>query len=212
MATREIDTKKSILSADYKDFTEFNWWTFLNLRNRRNLWMMEFQWRPEAMQKNVIRLLLGLLAVAITCATPGSERTFAGAQKSSGASELAGTSWQLVKLQDYDNTTHVPDDRSKYTITFGRDGRVTARVDCNRGGSTWKSARAGELQFGSWSMTRAKCPPGSLHDQIVTDGAAVRSYAIKDGHLFLSGMASGGSYELEPVTVQKRQPSKRGRL
>jgi para-nitrobenzyl esterase len=98
----------------------------------------------------------------------------------------------------------VPSDGSKYTITFGNDGRVKARVDCNRGSSTWKSSGASELQFGSWSMTRAKCPPGSLYDRIVREGAAVRSYSIKDGHLFLSGMSAGGFYELEPLTTQRR--------
>jgi hypothetical protein len=57
----------------------------------------------------------------------------------------------------------------------------------------------GELKFGSWSRTNAKCGPGSLHDQIVTEGAAVRNFSIKDGHLFLSGMEAGGYYELEPL-------------
>jgi para-nitrobenzyl esterase len=57
-------------------------------------------------------------------------------------------------------------------------------------------------------MIRAQCPPGSLHDRIVTGGAALRSYLIKDGHVFLSGMAAGGSYELEPLTIQKRRSSK----
>lgn len=117
----------------------------------------------------------------------------------SGTSELSGTSWQLVKLNAPDESTHVPDDKSKYTITFGRNGRVTARVDCNRASSSWKSSRPGELQFGSWSRTSARCGAGSLHDKIVMEGANVRSYVIKDGHLFLSGMAAGGSYELEPI-------------
>jgi heat shock protein HslJ len=120
----------------------------------------------------------------------------------SGANELAGTSWKLVKLQTGDETTHVPDEGSKYTITFGANGRVTTRVDCNRASSTWKIPRAGELQFGSWSRGSAKCGPGSLHDKIVTEGANPRSYSIKDGHLFLSGMAAGGFYELEPLTNQ----------
>jgi para-nitrobenzyl esterase len=162
------------------------------------------------MKMNTIRLMLALLAIASTFAITSSEHALARGQKSSGASELTGTSWQLVNLQGADGTTQVPGDRSKYTITFGRDGRVSVRVDCNRGGSTWKSPSAGQLQFGSWSMTRAKCPPGSLHDQIVTEGASVRSYVIKDGHLFLSGMASGGSYELEPLANPKRRSSKRG--
>ncbi len=160
------------------------------------------------MKMNTLRLMLALVAVAITSAITCSERTFASGQKSNGTSELDGTSWQLVKLQGADDMTLVPDDGSKYTIKFGRDGRVAVRVDCNRGGSTWRSTRAGELKFGSWSMTRAKCSPGSLHDRIVTEGAAVRSYVIKDGHLFLSGMAAGGSYELEPLTNQKPRSSK----
>jgi para-nitrobenzyl esterase len=103
-------------------------------------------------------------------------------------------------LQGGNEVTSVPDDSSKYTITFGSNGRVTARVDCNRGGSSWKSPGGNKLQFGSWSMTRAKCPPGSLHDRIVTEGAAVNSYYFKDGHLFLTGMAAGGYYELEPIS------------
>jgi heat shock protein HslJ len=144
--------------------------------------------------------------VATASATPSSEPPSVGAQKSSGPNELAGTSWKLVKLQTGDETTLVPDDPSKYTITFGSNGRVNARVDCNRGSSTWKAGPGNELKFGSWDRTSAKCPVGSLHDKIVHEGANPRSYSIKDGHLFLSGMAAGGFYELEPLTSQKRQP------
>jgi para-nitrobenzyl esterase len=157
------------------------------------------------MRTNTIRVMLALAAVAIASATTSSELTFAGGQNRSGANELAGTSWKLVRLQTGDETTLVPDDGLKYTITFGSNGRVSARVDCNRGSSTWRSSRANELQFGSWSRTSAKCPPGSLHDKIVTEGANVRSYSIKNGHLFLSGMSAGGYYELEPLTTQKRR-------
>ena len=156
------------------------------------------------MRTNIIRVILTLAAVAIVSATTNSELTLAGRQNPSGANGLAGTSWKLVKLQTGDDTTLVPDDGSKYTITFRSDGRVVARVDCNRGSSTWRSSRPGELQFGSWSRTSAKCGPGSLHDKIVTEGANVRSYSIKDGHLFLSGMSAGGYYELEPLTTPKR--------
>ncbi|MFZ0063611.1 MAG: META domain-containing protein [Pyrinomonadaceae bacterium] len=146
------------------------------------------------MRTNTIRVLLTLTAIAIASAT-------AGAQNQSG---LAGTSWKLVKLLGGDEVTTVPDDGAKYTITFNSNGRVSARVDCNRGGSSWKSTRPNELQFGSWSMTRAKCPAGSLYDRIVREGAAVRTYYIKNGHLFLSGMAAGGYYELEPLTSRPR--------
>jgi para-nitrobenzyl esterase len=137
------------------------------------------------------RVLLVFLSIAITSAS--------GGQKSSGANPLSGTTWQLVKFQGPDERIFTPDDKSKYTITFGGNGRITARVDCNRASSTWKVNAKGELQFGSWSRTSAKCGPGSLHDQIVNEGANVRTFEIKNGHLFLSGMAEGGYYELEPA-------------
>ena len=87
--------------------------------------------------------------------------------------------------------------RSLFAVMVG-----SARVDCNRSSSTWRVAK-GELQFGSWSRTNAKCGPGSLHDQIVTEGAMVRNFVFKDGHLFLSGMEGGGYYELEPVAKKQ---------
>jgi len=43
------------------------------------------------------------------------------------------------------------------------------------------------------------CPPGSLHDHIVKQLPFVRSFVIKDGRLFLSLMADGGTYEFEPA-------------
>ncbi len=151
------------------------------------------------MKTNVIGVMLAIAVITIVLPS------ISPMARSQNSNELAGTAWKLVKLQAGDETTSVSDDGSKYTITFGRNGRVTARVDCNRGGSTWKSNRPNELQFGSWSMTRAKCPAGSLHDRIVREGAAVRSYSIKNGHLFLSGMAAGGYYELEPLTTASRR-------
>ena len=153
------------------------------------------------MRTNAMRMMLALASVAIIST---STHTFAGAQKSSGGNPISGTSWQLVKFQGPDERTFTPDDKSKYTIKFGTDGRVVARVDCNRASSTWRVNAKGELQFGSWSRTSAKCGPGSLHNQIVNEGAAVRNFVIKDGHLFLSGMEGGGYYELEPLPGGKR--------
>ena len=112
---------------------------------------------------------------------------------------LEGTSWQLVKFQGGNDSTLTPDDGTKYTIEFGAGGRVTERIDCNRGSATWKSSGANQVQFGPLALTRAKCPAGSLHDQIVQQWSSIRSYVIRDGHLFLSLMADGGIYEFEPA-------------
>ena len=147
------------------------------------------------MRTRVIRIML--VSFTIIC---GSLSSTATNRQTTGGNSLSGTSWQLVKFQGPDERVFAPDDRSKYTITFGSNGKVVARVDCNRASSTWKVTTKGELKFGSWSRTSAKCGPGSLHDQIVTEGADVRNFAIKDGHLFLSGMADGGYYELEPIS------------
>ena len=50
-------------------------------------------------------------------------------------------------------------------------------------------------EFGPLALTRAQCPPGSLHDQIVKQWTYIRSYVMKEGHLFLALIADGGIYE-----------------
>jgi para-nitrobenzyl esterase len=129
---------------------------------------------------------------------PGRDWRFVAGGQAFNASPvpgLAGTSWQLVKFQRSDDTTRTPDDRAKYTIEFGAGGRLTARVDCNRGRGTWKSSGP-QIEFGPLALTHAKCPAGSLHDQIVKQWGNIRSYVIRDDHLFLALMADGGIYEL----------------
>jgi para-nitrobenzyl esterase len=121
----------------------------------------------------------------------------------SATSGLGGTSWQLVKFQGSDEKTLTPDDKAKYTITFETDGRVSARIDCNRGRGTWSSSGPNQLKFGPLALTRAMCPPGSLHDRIAKDWEFVRSYTIRNGHLFLALMADGGIYEFEPIAGSK---------
>jgi heat shock protein HslJ len=121
---------------------------------------------------------------------------------------LAGTSWRLVKFEGGDGLTLTPDDKGKYTVAFGTDGRVSARIDCNRGSGTWTSSAPSQLEFGPLALTRAMCPPGSLHDRIVKHWPYFRSYVLKDGHLFLSLMADGGIYELEPAAQEDRTATK----
>src|SRR5215467_2278609 len=141
--------------------------------------------------------LLGPLLMAFACST----RMQTSPQDAAAA--LGGTAWQLVKFQSSDGQMLTPDDKAKYTITFGNDGRVSARIDCNRGSGTWKSSGPNQLQFGLMATTRAMCPPGSLYDRITKDWEFVRSYTIKDGHLFLALMADGGIYEFEPIGAAK---------
>ena len=125
--------------------------------------------------------------------------SFAQTPPNPGDMPLAGTSWQLVRFQGGDGAIVSPDDGAKYTLTFGADGAVAARIDCNRGRGTWKSSSPSQLALGPLALTRAMCPPQSMHDRIVKHWPYVRSYVIKGGHLFLSLMADGGIYEFQPA-------------
>ncbi|HEY2337875.1 MAG TPA: META domain-containing protein [Burkholderiales bacterium] len=133
-------------------------------------------------------LLAALLLLVVGCA-----------QVAPGSSDLAGTSWRLVKFQGGDGKTEFPVDRSQYTFAFNTDGSFTARIDCNRGRGSWKSSGPGQLELGPMAMTRALCAPGSMHDNVVRQMPNIRSYVIRDRHLFISLMADGGTYELEPL-------------
>jgi heat shock protein HslJ len=122
---------------------------------------------------------------------------------SQNAPDLVGTSWQLVQFQGGDGKTLVPADRSRYTVAFDKQS-VNLQVDCNRGHGTWKSVRPNQLEFGPLALTRAMCPAAELNARIPQDWGAVRSYVRKDGHLFLSLMADGGTYEFEPAAERDR--------
>ena len=157
------------------------------------------------MKSNTIRNTMLLMLILSIVAGPVTT----GLGQPDSSDNLSGTSWQLVKFQSSDGTMLVPaGDRSKYTIAFGANGRATVRVDCNRGSGGWKYKGPNQIQFGSMSVTRAKCGPGSLHDRIVREGGVIRNYVIKDGHLFLSLLEDAGTYELEPLArsrpVRKR--------
>lgn len=115
---------------------------------------------------------------------------------------LVDTSWRLVQFEGGDGQVLTPDDPSKYTLRFNADGSVIVLLDCNRGRSTWRSAGPNQLELGPLALTRAMCPPGSLHDHFVKQWNYIRSYVTRDGHLFLALMADGGIYELEPVAAE----------
>ena len=113
--------------------------------------------------------------------------------------DLDGTIWQFVKFEGGDGKIITPDEKSKYTIAFGKDGSVNVRFDCNRGRGTWKSSGSNQLEFGPLALTKMMCPPGSLHDRFVKDWSYIRSYILKEGHLFLSLMKDTGIYEFEAM-------------
>jgi para-nitrobenzyl esterase len=117
-----------------------------------------------------------------------------------GSTGLSGTSWRLVRFESSDDSGFAPDDRDQYTVAFTGTNEVSVRVDCNRGHGTWKSTGGNGIEFGPLALTRAMCAPGSHSDDVANRWAHIRSYSLKNGHLFLSVQADGGVFEFEPAT------------
>lgn len=143
--------------------------------------MTEARWRRDF----IACAALMLVACASTSTAPSAN--------------LEGSSWRLVQIAMSDGVTRPAIERSRYTIGFGKEGVLNVRFDCNRGRGSWKSSGPGNLEFGPLALTPAMCPVGSLHDMLVRQWPSVRSYLVKDGRLFLSMMADGGTIEFEPA-------------
>jgi para-nitrobenzyl esterase len=146
-------------------------------------------------QHGIMALVASLLMGCATTSTPPTP----AAGPASAPAGLEGTSWRLVQIAMSDGVTRPAIERSRYTIGFGQQGVLNVRFDCNRGRGSWKSSAPGNLEFGPLALTRALCPVGSLHDELVRQWPHVRSYLFKDGRLFLSMMADGGTIEFEPA-------------
>ena len=143
----------------------------------------------------MLRVLIGALALA---ALPSLGWA--------AAPEFAGTAWQLVAIQSMDDAqgTTTVDDPGRFTLEFGRDGRVAFRLDCNRATASVTLTPAadgssGSIAFGPIAGTRALCPPPHLDERIVRDMAHVSGYLLKEGKLYLSLMADAGIYEWAPL-------------
>lgn len=129
----------------------------------------------------------------------GAGSSSAAPETPSGSSELAGTSWRLVKIMSMDDSVYEPDDRTLYTLEFGKGDGASLLADCNRGTGTWTSESPGQLVFGPIAATSAACLPGSLSERYLAQFQWVRSYVLEDGHLFLATMADGSIIEFEPA-------------
>ena len=140
-----------------------------------------------------------LLAVAVTLMAGCTERhSMETATTHPSADDLTANSWQLVKIMSMDDRVFAPTNTAVYTLTFSPDGTVVMQADCNRASGDWRSTRRGHLEFGPLATTRALCPPDSLSGQYLSQFPFVRSYVMRDGHLFLATLADGAIIEFAP--------------
>ena len=121
-----------------------------------------------------------------------------GADRGDAGAALLGH-WQLVEIRSMDDRVFRPAEDARFTLSLLEGGGLTLVADCNRGLGSWLSEGPSQLRFGPLATTRAYCGPDSLHDRFLADLAAVRSYVMRDGRLYLATLADGAILEFSPV-------------
>jgi heat shock protein HslJ len=69
------------------------------------------------------------------------------------------------------------------------DGSAEIKADCNQGRAGY-DLTAPYFSLDQIALTRAQCPPGSLHDSFVESLGAAGSAVLQDGNLIL--VTAGG--------------------
>lgn len=119
---------------------------------------------------------------------------------------LDGTTWRLAMFQSNDDATGTlrPANADSFTMAFGKDGQVAAKLDCNRGNGPWRAEPAagsssGSINIGPLATTRMMCPPDPVGDRLARDVDTLRSYRLQDGRLYLMLPADAGVYVWDRV-------------
>lgn len=113
-----------------------------------------------------------------------------------GGTSLEGSNWQLVKLTVLGGFVFAPEDHSQYVLNFRSGNRLTGTSDCNSITGSWQQEDAA-LHFDPFAWTRALCPPGSLHNNLVLYLKDVAAYSFRDEHLVLTTPIEGIEIEFE---------------
>jgi len=119
---------------------------------------------------------------------------------------LAGTSWRLASFQANDDGSQAlrPGSPDGFTLSFGQDGRLAVKLDCNRGNGPWQAVAAdatgGTLSLGPVATTRAMCPPDAVGSRLAQDLPALRTWRLQDNRLHTGLPADAGVYVWERIT------------
>jgi heat shock protein HslJ len=92
--------------------------------------------------------------------------------------------WQLVSIEPVAQPS-VTVDPTRYTVRFGSDGSVGARVDCNRCGGRYRIEGAALTVNPVLACTRAACALPSLGDQFTAVLTSVSGYIQRESELEL---------------------------
>lgn len=133
-------------------------------------------------------------AVSLLACTLGACATSPHPADSSIA--LQGSDWHLAGYTPAAGNPPVEVQRGQVVFTFGSDGRLSAKLDCNRGVGSYTVApegpSGGSLHMGPLGVTRMMCPDGSPLGAIVArDIEKISSYRMSGNTLVLSGQGTG---------------------
>ena len=119
---------------------------------------------------------------------------------------LIGVTWIWEGVQFSDDSSLMPDDATRYGVTFLPEGKLAIKADCNRGAGSWTFENpAIDLEVGA--LTRMACQEGSLADDFVTGVNEVSSGVFRNGRLFLALPVDGGIHAFAPRFAPQAGPS-----
>jgi heat shock protein HslJ len=143
--------------------------------------------------KTAVKVLmsLGLMLGAAACGstagnlslpTPPLDAIGGGATSQDRASLLGD--WQLVTLTESGRPSVVVAEPQRFTASFGADGLVALRADCNRCSGGY-SAQGGKLTVGPMACTRAYCSSAPLDTTFASLVMASTTWTAANGSLEL---------------------------
>lgn len=153
-----------------------------------------------------MRSTLCILSVTLALGACSSTPASSPAATESSVPSLEGTSWRLASFMSNDDGSKAlrPGTPDGFTLSFGKDGRLAVKLDCNRGNGPWQAvatnATGGTLSLGPVATTRAMCPPDAVGTRLAQDLPALRTWRLQDNRLYTSLPADAGVYVWERIT------------
>jgi heat shock protein HslJ len=134
---------------------------------------------------------VGLALAAAACGGPAGRLTspssppveVAGSVQAQRRSGLVGH-WQLVSVTEAGQAPVSVAEPERFTATFGADGRVALRADCNRCSASY-TAQGDRLSVGPMACTRAQCSGAPLDTTFAALVQGATAWSAADGRLEL---------------------------
>lgn len=93
--------------------------------------------------------------------------------------------WNLVQISQHRGMPIILpyEQQARHQLQFGRNGRLSLTLDCNRGSADWKADRprkgGGKLKIGLIISTRALCPPPSQGETMAADLSSAKKFMMQ---------------------------------